>query len=290
MGKKLHFAKMHGCGNDYIYFNCFNQVIDSPGPLSMQLSNRYTGIGGDGIVMILPSSIADGRMRMFNSLDGSESGMCGNAIRCVAKYLYDNGIVPKQHMRIETESGIKELFLTVNEGKTTAVRVNMGPAKLQPGDVPVDLTGDAIIARPVTIGSAKYKITCVSMGNPHAVVFTSGMGVLGSDELTAVDLETVGPLFEHSPLFPSRVNVEFAHVIGRNHIRARVWERGSGETWGCGTGACATAVAAVLNGYGDKDTDIIIEMPGGQLIIEYTDQAVYMTGDCVEVFQGIVEV
>jgi len=288
MEQKLHFTKMHGCGNDYIYFNCFGQEINAPGPLSVQLSNRYTGIGGDGIVMIMPSSKADGRMRMFNSLDGSESGMCGNAIRCVAKYLYDNGIVRKQHMSIETESGVKELCLTIEGGKTTAVRVNMGPAELRPDKVPVDLTGDAIVARPVTIGSAKYKITCVSMGNPHAVVFTTGMGELGLDELKAIDLETIGPLFEHSPLFPSRVNAEFAHVIGRNHLRARVWERGSGETWGCGTGACATAVAAVLNGYGDKDTNIIVEMPGGQLIIEYTDHAVYMTGDCVEVFQGFV--
>jgi len=286
--QELHFTKMHGCGNDYIYFNCFNQTIESPEFLTRQLSNRYTGIGGDGIVMILPSTIADGRMRMFNSQDGSESGMCGNAIRCVAKYLYDNGIVPKQHMTIETESGIKELSLTIENGVTIAARVDMGPARLRPEDIPVNLTGDAIVARPITIGSTKHKITCVSMGNPHAVVFATGMGELGADELSAIDLETIGPLFEHSPLFPERVNVEFAHVIGRNHIRARVWERGSGETWGCGTGACATAVAAVLNGYGDKNTDIIIEMPGGQLIVEYTDQTVYMTGDCVEVFRGVI--
>jgi len=290
MTQELHFIKMHGCGNDYIYFDCLHQAIKSPKVLARQLCNRRTGIGGDGIVLILPSNIADGGMRMFNSLDGSESGMCGNAIRCVAKYLYDNGIVSKEHMRIETESGIKDLHLTIEGGKTAAVRVDMGPAALKAEDVPVELSGEAIIARPVTVGSAKYKITCVSMGNPHAVVFVSGMGELGAVELEAIDLETIGPLFEYSPLFPQRVNVEFVHVIGRNHLKARVWERGSGETWGCGTGACAAAVAAVLNGYGDKNADIRVEMPGGELIINYTDETVYMTGNCVEVFSGAVKV
>jgi len=289
MKQNLTFTKMHGCGNDYIYINCFNQNIDAPKPLAMQLSHRYTGIGGDGIVMILPSKVADGKMRMFNSLDGSESGMCGNAITCVAKYLYDNGLVSKQHMHIETESGIKELSLIIENGEATAARVDMGPAYLQPENIPVTLAGDAIVARPVTIGSTKYKITCVSMGNPHAVVFVSGMGEYGSVELNALDLETIGPLFEHNPLFPERVNLAFAHIIGRNHLRVRVWERGSGETYSSGTGACACAVAAVLNGYGDKNTDIKIEMPGGELIIEYTDQNVYMTGNCVTVFEGVVK-
>jgi len=225
---------------------------------------------------------------MFNSLDGSESAMCGNALPCVAKYLYDNKILPKKQMRIETESGVKDLCLTTNGDKTTAVRVDMGPAELRPQLVPADLEGEAIIARPVTIGSAKHKITCVSMGNPHAIVFTSGMGELGAVELEAMDLETIGPLFEHSPLFPERVNAEFVHVIGRNHLKIRIWERGSGETWGTGTGACAVAVAAVLNGYGDKNTDIRVEMPGGELIINYTDETIYMTGNCVEVFEGVV--
>ena len=287
MSNNLHFTKMHSCGNDYIYFNCFNQTIKSPESLSVQLSNRLTGIGGDGIVMILPSDIADGRMRMFNQ-DGSESDMCGNAIRCVAKHLYDSGLVPKDNMRIETGSGVKELSLTVQDGKTIAARVDMGPAELRPEIIPIDLTGDSIIARPVTIGSSAYKITCVSMGNPHAAVFVDGMGEYGSVELMALDLETVGPLFEHNALFPERVNIAFAHIVGRNNLKIRVWERGSGETWGSGTGACAAAVAAVLNGYGDKNTKIRVEMPGGELVVEYTEQTVYMTGNCVKVFEGTV--
>jgi len=279
---------MHGCSNDYICFNCYDQKIQSPETLARKLSPRRTGIGGDGIVMILPSDIADSKMRMFNSLDGSESDMCGNSIRCVAKYLYDNGIVKKDNMRIETGSGIKELSLIINDGETTAVRVDMGPAELNPKKIPVDLSGDAIVARPVTIGSTKYKITCVSMGNPHAVVFISGVGSLGSVELDSIDLETIGPMFEYAPLFPERVNVAFAQVAGRNHLRARLWERGSGDTWGSGTGASAAAVAAVLNGYGDKNTDIRVEMPGGELIINYNDKTVYMTGNCVKVFDGVI--
>ena len=289
MEKRLHFTKMYSCGNDYIYFDCFGQAIDSPKELSVKLSHRFIGIGGDGIVMILPSGIADGRMRMFNSLDGSESDISGSAIICVAKYLYESGRVPKQTMRIETGSGIKELSLTIENCKAIAARVDMGPAELCPTKIPVDLAGEAIIARPVTIGGTVYKITCVSMGNPHAVVFVSGMGELGAVELAAIDLDTIGPLFEHNPLFPERVNVEFAHVVSRNRIKTRVWERGSGETKGCGTGACAVAVAAVLNGYGDKDTDIQVEMPGGVLTIQYTDQTVYMTGNCQQVFEGTIQ-
>ena len=285
---KLKFTKMHGCGNDYIYINCFDQTIESPETLAISLSHRRTGIGGDGIVMILPSDTADGKMRMFNSLDGSESDICGNSIRGVAKYLYDNGFARKQHMHIETGSGIKELYLTIKDGETAAVRVNMGPAGLKPEMIPVDLSGEAVIARPVTIGSTNYRITCVSMGNPHAIVFVSGMGELGVVELNSIDLETVGPLFEYNPIFPERVNITFVHVVGRNHLKARVWERGSGETGSSGTGACAAAVAAVLNGYGDKNTDIRVEMPGGELTIEYTDQSVYMTGGCVKVFDGVV--
>jgi len=288
MGEPLNFTKMHSCGNDYIYFNCFKQHIESPGALSVKLSHRLTGIGGDGIVLILPSEIADGKMRIFN-LDGSESDMSGNAIRCVAKYLYESGLVRKQNMRIETGSGIKELYLTIEGGKVKAARVDMGPAELRPELVPVDLSGDSVIARPVTIGGTVYKITCVSMGNPHAVVFVSGMGELGTVELNAVDFSSIGPMFEHNPLFPERVNIAFTQVVGRNHLRVRVWERGSGETNGSGTGACAAAVAAVLNGYGDKNSDIKVDMPGGELIVEYTDDTVYMTGDCVQVFEGVVE-
>jgi len=281
---------MHSCGNDYIYFDCFDQHIEAPESLSVRLSHRLTGIGGDGIVMILPSHTADGKMRVFNSLDGSESGIAGSAIHCVAKYLYDSGRVRKLDMRIETGSGTKDLLLTVRDGKVTAARVDMGIAELRPEMIPVDLSGESIIARPVTIGGTGYKITCVSMGNPHAVVFISGMGELASVELNAVDLDKIGPMFEHNPLFPERVNIAFVRVVGRNHLSARVWERGSGETKGSGTGACAAAVAAILNGYGDKNADIRVEMPGGELIVEYTDDTVFMTGDCVQVFEGVVDV
>ena len=290
MGKSLRFIKMHSCENDYIYFDCFDQSVELPEALSVRLSHRLTGIGGDGIVLILPSDVADGRMRMFNCLDGSESDICGNAIHCVAKYLYDSGLVPKLDMRIETGSGVKELSLTVEGGRAVAACVDMGAAVLRPDMIPVDLTGESVVARPVTIGGTVYKITCVSMGNPHAVVFISGVGALGAVELETIDLETIGPLFEHSPLFPERVNVMFAYVVGRNHLKTRVWERGSGETKASGTGACAAAVAAVLNGYGDRSTDIKVEMPGGELTIEYTGDTVFMTGDCVQVFEGVVEV
>jgi len=290
MSNRLCFTKMHSCENDYIYFNCFDQHIESPEALSVKLSHRLTGIGGDGIVLILPSDVADGKMRMFNCLDGSESDICGNAIHCVAKYLYDSGLVRKQNMCIETGSGVKELRLTIEDGKAKAACVDMGPAVLRPELIPVDLSGESIVARPVTIGGIGYKITCVSMGNPHAVVFVSGMGEFGSVELDSIDLEAIGPLFEYNPLFPERVNVMFAQIVGRNHLNTRVWERGSGETKGSGTGACAAAVAAVLNGYGDKNTGIKVEMPGGELIVEYTDTTVYMTGNCVKVFEGVVEV
>ena len=286
----IKFTKMHGCGNDYIYFDCFEQSISSPEALARELCNRRTGIGGDGIVLILPSDVADAKMRMFNSLDGSESAMCGNALPSVAKYLYDNDIVRKEAMLIETESGVKELLLTIENGEVTAARVDMGPAALSPEKIPVALSGDSIVSRPVTIGITKYKITCVSMGNPHAVVFVTGMGEYGAVELNAVELATIGPAFEHNALFPERVNLGFVHVIARNHLRVRVWERGSGETNGSGTGACAAAVAAVLNGYGDKDTDIRVEMPGGELIVRYTDETVYMTGNCVKVFEGVVTI
>ena len=282
MGKSLHFTKMHSCGNDYIYFNCFNQTIESPGELAKKLSRRRTGIGGDGIVMILPSSIADGKMRMFNGPDGSESHMCGNSIRCVAKYLYDNGIAPKTHMRIETGSGIKELYLTAADGKVTAARVNMGPAVLQPDMIPVDLPGESVVSRPVTIGSTVYRITCVSMGNPHAIIF--------HDDIDHFDLTATGTAFENSDLFPEGINLGIVQTISRNHMRMRVWERGTGETMASGTGACAAAVAAVLMGYADKNSDIKVEVAGGTLTVNYTNLTVYMTGDCVTIYEGVVQI
>jgi len=272
---------MHGCGNDYIYINCFDIDVNLSQSQIVQLSDRHIGIGGDGVVFILRSNVADAKMRMFN-LDGSEGNMCGNAIRCVAKYLYDNGIAKKEEMRIETRSGVKELRLFIKDDHVYSVKVNMGRAELAPEKIPVKLTGENAIAKPITIGGKEYAITCVSMGNPHAVNFVEDVAVL--------DLQKIGPLFESNPLFPEKVNTEFVELLDRNRLKMRVWERGSGETQACGTGACASAVAAVLNDHCDKDTDIKVQLPGGELIIKYTDEAVYMTGDCVKVFEGVVEI
>ncbi|MCL2276559.1 MAG: carbamoyl-phosphate synthase large subunit [Treponema sp.] len=282
---KLPFTKMHGTGNDYIYINCItnNQAndINSPESLSALLSDRHTGIGGEGVVLILPSDTADAKMRIFN-LDGSEGAMAGNSIRCVAKYIYDNDIVKKLKMRIETRSGIKELILSTRNGKVSSVKVNMERAELRPEKIPVNLSGENVIARKIKIGNNDYEITCVSMGNPHVVIFCGSVD--------KIDLGREGPLLENDPLFPDRVNVEFVEVIDKNHLKIRVWERGSGETQACGTGACAAAAAAVLNGHCEKGDNIKAQLPGGELIINYTDDTVFMTGDCVKVYDGIVEI
>ena len=277
----LNFTKMQGCGNDYIYINCFDTSISSPESLSVLLSDRHYGIGGDGIVLILPSDSADAKMRMFN-LDGSEGRMCGNAIRCVAKYLYDNGLVSKLTLRIETLSGIKELSLSTTARQVSSVRVNMGRAELSPSQIPVSLSSERVISCPIAVGDCHYEMTCVSMGNPHAVVFEGNVDSL--------PLREIGPLFENHALFPDRINTEFAEILGENHLKMRVWERGSGETLACGTGACAAAVAAVLNGYCDKDADIRVQLLGGELVIRYDGDNVFMTGECTKVFDGVVEV
>ena len=279
---KLHFTKMHGCGNDYIYFNCLHQEIDNPEGLSVRLSDRKFGIGGDGIVLICPSDIADAKMRMFN-LDGSEGKMCGNAIRCVGKFLYDNGIVQKKQVSIETLSGIKTLDLFTKDGKVSSARVNMGRAEFDPKKIPVKWeNGDKIINQPVTIDGQQYHISCVSMGNPHCVVFC--------DTIDDLPLSALGPKFENAPLFPERVNTEFIKVLDKNTLKMRVWERGSGETWACGTGACAAAVAAVENGYCQKGEDILVKLKGGNLTINYTAERVLMTGNAETVFTGEIEV
>ncbi len=278
---KLAFTKMEGIGNDYIYFNCFEQEVVSPESISVLLSDRHFGIGGDGIVLICPSEVADAKMRMFN-LDGSEGRMCGNAIRCVGKYLYDNGMARKKELDIETLSGIKHLKLYTQNDRVSSVCVDMGSAQLEPGKIPVALDGGAVIDREVTVAGKKQRITCVSMGNPHCVVFR--------DTLDHLKIEEEGPLFEHDPLFPERVNTEFVSVIDKNTLKMRVWERGSGETWACGTGACAAAVAAVENGFCNKNEDITVRLKGGTLIIRYTDDTVYMTGGARKVFEGCVEV
>ena len=278
---KLSFTKMHTCGNDFIYFNCFETEIESPESLSVFLSDRHAGVGGDGIVLMLPSDIADAKMRMFN-VDGSEGSISGNAIRCVAKYLFDNNIVKKHDMKIETKSGVKKLYLSTRNGVVSSVKVDMGRAELRPGKIPVNLTGESVIKRKVTIGGEEYEITCVSIGNPHVVLFC--------DKIDALNLSKLGPLFENDPLFPDRVNVEFVKVMDKNYLKLRIWERGSGETQASGTAACAGAIAAVLNNFCDKNTDIKVRLPGGDLFVHYTDEAVYMTGNCIKVFEGVVEI
>lgn len=275
----LKFTKMHGCGNDYIYFNCFETPVEDPEELSVRISDRHFGVGGDGIVLICPSDKADAKMRMFN-IDGSEGKMCGNAIRCVGKYLYDNGIKRCNPLKIDTLSGIKTLNLNIGaDGKVDSVRVDMGKAILKPEEIPVKLDGETAVARPVTIDGKEYKITCVSMGNPHCVVFTD-------TDVSELPLEEIGPKFEFDPLFPERVNTEFINVIDKNTLKMRVWERGSGETLACGTGACASVVAACLNGFCEKDTDITVRLVGGELVIRYTDEAVTMTGPATVAFTG----
>jgi len=278
---QVPFTKMHGCGNDHIYINCFDLSINSPESLWALLADRHTGVGGEGVALILRSDIADAKMRIFN-VDGSEDSTGGNAIRCVAKYLYDNGIVCKQHMRIETLSGVRDLHLSTKNGLVSSVKVDMGPAELRPEKIPVKLAGENIVARLVMIGGTEYAVTCVSLGSPHAVTFVKNIDTF--------DLHGIGPLFENDALFPERVNAEFVEVMGRNHLKMRIWELGCGETQACGTGACASAVAAVLNGHCDKDADIKVCLPGGELVVRYTDETVYMTGNCVKVFDGVVEI
>ena len=274
---KLRFTKMHGCGNDYVYVNCFEEEVKDPVSLSIAISDRHFGVGGDGLVLICPSDRADAKMRMFNA-DGSEGKMCGNAIRCVGKYLYDHGIVRKTTVTIETLSGIKTLELFLKDGKVDSAQVNMGPAILIPSEIPVNLPGERAVAVPVKIAGEEHTITCVSMGNPHCIVF-------GGDPYE-LDLPKIGPLFENDPPFPERVNTEFIEVLDDHTLNMRVWERGSGETWACGTGACAAAVAAVLNGFCKKGKDISVRLRGGELTIRYTDEAVFMTGKATEVFHG----
>lgn len=278
-GDNMKFEKMHGTGNDYIYFNLFEENINNPEELSRKLSDRHFGVGGDGIVLIGPSEEGDFSMRMFNA-DGSEAEMCGNASRCVAKYLYERGLTKEKEIALSTKSGIKYLQLTVDPGTDTVerVRVNMGKAVLNADAIPVQFTLPEVIDQPFEIDGREYRITCVSMGNPHAVIFTEGI-----DELK---IEEVGPKIEHHSAFPQRTNVEFIEVIDRNTLKMRVWERGSGETLACGTGACASLVAGVLNDV--CDPKVTIQLRGGALEIEWDEpnNQVYLTGDAHFVFKG----
>lgn len=272
------FVKMQGAGNDYIYFDCFGGEPEDIPALAVRLSDRHKGIGGDGLVLICRSDVADARMRMFNA-DGSEGNMCGNAIRCVGKYLYDENVCRKEELSVETKSGIKYLRLYTENGKVKRVRVDMGKADFDPKSLPVLLEGEAV-DRPVKIAGGLHRITCVSMGNPHCVLF---------EDPDEADLERIGPLFENAPLFPERVNTEFVKVIGKNALKMRVWERGSGETMACGTGACAAAAAACACGKCDAAQDILVKLRGGDLVI-HVGETVFMTGEAEKVFSGEVEI
>lgn len=277
IGGKMKFTKMQGCGNDYVYVNCFKEKIQNPNELAKLVSNRNYGVGSDGLILILPSEEADFTMRMFNE-DGSESNMCGNGIRCVAKYVYDKGMTSKDKISIATKAGIKELELEIKDGVVTMVTVDMGEPILESKLIPVLIDKDKVVNEPIMIQDKSYQITCVSMGNPHAVVFV--------EDVQAIDIEEIGPLFEHHEYFPERVNTEFIQVIDDHTINMRVWERGSGETLACGTGACASVVACVLNG---KTKDLVtVHLLGGDLIIKYDqlNNTVYMTGPAVTVFEG----
>lgn len=277
----MEFTKMQGCGNDYVYVNGFENKIDNPNKLSEIVSDRHFGIGSDGLIVINPSEKADFKMSMYNA-DGSEGKMCGNGIRCVAKYVYDNKMTDKTTIAVETLSGIKTLELNVKNDKVETVKVNMGTPILLPKDVPVVSDKDKVVDEPIVIDDKEYRITCVSMGNPHAITF-----IENTDDL---EIETIGPKFENNPIFPDRVNTEFIQVLDRNTVKMRVWERGSGETFACGTGACATVVACVLNGL--TDNKVTVKLLGGDLFIEYNreENTVYMTGPAKVSFTGKIEV
>ncbi len=275
------FVKMEACGNDYIYFDCFKQKINNPEGLSIRFADRHFGIGGDGAVLMCPSEVADVKMRMFN-LDGTEGRMCGNAARCIAKYMIDNGLVKGDKVTIETLSGIIEVTVEKVNGEVSWATVNMGKAELHPTLIPVKLPGDSAVGVPVRIADGRYRITCVSMGNPHCVVFSDEL----DDPIDKLDLNELGPKFENDPLFPERVNTEFIKVLNPTTLKMRVWERGSGETWACGSGACAAVVAAVENGFCAKNTDITVKLKGGDLVIRYTNDAVYLSGNAVKIFDG----
>ena len=268
---------MHGCGNDYVYVNCMEKEVPNPGAVSEYVSHRRFGIGSDGLILIMPSDKADFRMRMFNA-DGTEAEMCGNAARCVGKYLYDHGMTDKTELTLETLAGVKRIYLTVAHGRVTSVKVDMGEPRLLPGDLPVLLPGDRVVAQPIEVCGHRFSMTCVSMGNPHAVIFL--------DDLQAYDLHAIGRAIEHHELFPRRTNVEFVKVLAPDVLQMRVWERGAGETLACGTGACASLVAAVLNDRSRRAATL--RLVGGDLQIEWdeTSNHVFMTGDAVTVFEG----
>ena len=277
----MKFTKMHGISNDYIYINGATEKIYNPSDVAIKLSDRHTGIGSDGIVMILPSKTCDFRMRMFNS-DGSEAEMCGNASRCVGKYVYDKGLTKKTKVSLETLAGKKILNLHVVDGKVDTVTVDMGEPILRGVDIPTIFDLPTVVSPPIVVSGKKILTTCVSMGNPHSVVYV--------EDVDSLDLEKIGPSYECHPAFPHKTNTEFVEIISRNEVKMRVWERGAGETMACGTGACAVAVASVLNGFTDRD--VRVKLRGGDLQIKWDDDDnhVYMTGPATTVYEGDVEI
>lgn len=278
----MKFTKMQGIGNDYVYVNCFKETVHDPSAVAKFVSNRHFGIGSDGLILIKPSDVADCEMEMYN-LDGSQGAMCGNGIRCVAKYVYDHGIVRKKNISVDTKSGIKHLSLTVKNGKVSMVEVNMGSPILIANQIPVVADTEQVINQPLDVNGTIYHITAVSMGNPHAIVYM--------DDLENLDIHTLGPQFENHIAFPDRINTEFVKVINRHTLQMRVWERGSGETLACGTGACAVAVSSTLNGLVDEDIPVTVKLLGGDLQILWNRQEdlVYMKGPAVTVFDGDID-
>ena len=277
----MKFTKMHGCGNDYVYVNCFEEKVENPSEAAIKVSKRHFGVGSDGMILICPSEVADFQMKMYNA-DGSMGEMCGNGIRCVAKYVYDHGMTDKKHITIETGAGIKDLDLTVEDGKVTMVRVDMGEPILEAEKIPVVSEKEKVINEPILVQGTEWKMTCVSMGNPHAVVFVADTKHLAIKE--------VGPCFENHKAFPNRTNTEFVQFISSKEINMRVWERGAGETWACGTGTCASVMACILNGY--TDDTVLVHLLGGDLLIEYDRETnhIFMTGPATTVFDGEIEV
>lgn len=274
----MKFTKMQGLGNDYVYVNCLKEKIADPPELARKISDRHFGVGSDGLIMICPSDKADFEMKMYNA-DGSRAEMCGNGIRCVAKYVYDYCLTDKTRISVDTLAGIKYLDLTVENGKVSQVKVDMGRPILEPEKIPVQAEGDRVVNEPLLVDGKEYRMTCVSMGNPHAVIFVD-------QDVKELPLEQIGPAFENHERFPKRINTEFARVLDRRTVEMRVWERGSGETLACGTGTCATAVACILNGL--TDDEMTVHLLGGDLYIKWDREkdTVYMTGPAETVFEG----
>ena len=278
----MKFTKMQGLGNDYVYVNCFEEKIEDPSALAVRISDRHFGVGSDGLILINPSKVADCEMEMYNA-DGSRGEMCGNGIRCVGKYMYDYGLTDKEAISVETLAGIKYLQFFIENGKVAKVKVDMGSPILTPAEIPVVAEGERAVDEPIVVDGTEYRMTCISMGNPHAIVYVDEM----------IDDETmakIGPLFEHHECFPRRVNTEFVKVLDRERVQMRVWERGTGETLACGTGACAVTVASILNGL--TEDGITVELLGGNLEIfwDRKENVVYMTGPATTVFEGEIEI